>query len=411
MDKPNPKSSSFEGYARRRFKMAGKALLEGGHPWFAQVDALAAAAKDVPGGFLSFAHYDYLGLMHDPRMNAAAKEAIDAFGSGAGASRLVGGERTAHRKFEEDMAEFLGVGGVLAMISGYLTNMSIISHIMGPRDLVITDDLAHNSIVMGAKAGRFEYKKFRHNDLDHLEHILETERSNYARVLIAAEGLYSMDGDLADLPRLVDIKDRHDAWLLLDEAHSYGVLGETGRGLCERAGVDPERVELQIGTLSKSFASSGGFIAASKEVIEWLRFTLPCFVYSVGLSPATLATAQTSLDLLKAEPERVRKLRRNSQMFLNKARAAGLNTFTAVGEAVVPVLFQTQAQVLAVSHILLEQGIYAPPIVHVGVPKDLPRIRFFISAAHEEADIDRVITALQHAAEMTADLSGQAVGT
>ncbi|MGR3321698.1 MAG: aminotransferase class I/II-fold pyridoxal phosphate-dependent enzyme [Pseudooceanicola sp.] len=411
MDKPNPKSSSFEGYARRRFRMAGSALLEGGHPWFAATDKLAEAAEDKPGGFLSFAHYDYLGLLKDPRMNDAAKQSIDDFGSGAGASRLVGGERSHHRRFESEMAEFLGVGGVLAMISGYLTNVSIISHIMGPRDLVITDDLAHNSIVMGAKAGKFEFKKFRHNDLDHLEHILETERSNYARVLIAVEGLYSMDGDLADLPRLVEIKDRHDAWLLLDEAHSYGVLGDTGRGLCERAGVDPERVELQIGTLSKSFASSGGFIAASSEVIEWLRFTLPCFVYSVGLSPATLATAQCALDILKEEPERVRKLRHNSQYFLSKARAAGLNTFTAVGEAVIPVLFQTQAQTLAVSQILLEQGIFAPPIIHVGVPKDLPRIRFFISAGHEEADIDRVVQALAQATEMTADLAGKAVGT
>ncbi|MGH1423971.1 MAG: aminotransferase class I/II-fold pyridoxal phosphate-dependent enzyme [Pseudooceanicola sp.] len=411
MDKPNPTSSSFEGYARRRFKMAGRALLEGGHPWFASTDTLADAAKDLPGGFLSFAHYDYLGLGHDPRMTGAAKGAIDEFGTGAGASRLVGGERSAHRKFEDDMADFLGTGGVLAMISGYLTNMSIISHIMGPRDLVITDDLAHNSIVMGAKAGRFTYKKFRHNDLDHLEHLLETERTNYARVLIAAEGLYSMDGDLTDLQRLVDIKDRHDAWLLLDEAHSYGVLGETGRGLCERCGVDPERVELQIGTLSKSFISSGGFIAAPKEVIEWLRFTLPCFVYSVGLSPATLASAQMALDILRAEPERVRRLRHNSQLFLSKARAAGLNTHTAVGEAVIPVLFQTQMQTMAVSQILLDQGIYAPPIIHVGVPKDLPRIRFFISAGHEEADIDRVVNAVAQATEMTADLAGQAVGT
>ncbi|MDF1856021.1 aminotransferase class I/II-fold pyridoxal phosphate-dependent enzyme [Pseudooceanicola sp.] len=391
--------------------MAGSALLEGGHPWFAHTDTIADASNKLAGGYVSFAHYDYLGLLKDPRMTAAAKAAIDEFGSGAGASRLVGGERTAHRKFEDDMAEFLGVGGVLALISGYLTNMSIISHFMGARDLVITDDLAHNSIVMGAKAGKFSHIKFRHNDLDHLEHILTTERSKYARVLIAAEGLYSMDGDLADLPRLVEIKDRHDAWLLLDEAHSYGVLGDAGRGLCERCGVDPERVELQIGTLSKSFASSGGFIAASKVVIDWLRFTLPCFVYSVGLSPATLATAQTALDILKAEPERVRALHRNSQMFLSKARAAGLDTHTAVGEAVIPVLFQTQEQTLAISQILLEQGIYAPPIIHVGVPKDLPRIRFFISAGHTEADIDRVVTALAQAAEMTADLVGKAVGT
>ncbi|TKZ17367.1 aminotransferase class I/II-fold pyridoxal phosphate-dependent enzyme [Shimia litoralis] len=198
----------------------------------------------------------------------------------------------------------------------------------------------------------------------------------------------------------MDIKDRHDAWLLLDEAHSYGVLGKTGRGLCEHFNVDPKRIELTIGTLSKSFASSGGFIAADTNVIEWLRFTLPGFVYSVGLSPATVASAHKALDILRAEPQRVTKLRSNSCHFLDAAKAANLNTGMAVGEAVVPILFSSPEECMFVAETLMAQGIYAPPVIHVGIPKDLPRIRFFISAAHSIADLDRVVVAVAHAAQL-----------
>ncbi len=392
--------SSFAAFAERRFRLSGKALIENGHPYFVPTDALENASDTWPDGYLSIAHYDYLGLAHDPRVTQAAKDAIDNHGTGVGASRLVGGERLAHRALEDALAEFLNVGAVLSMISGYLTNVSLISHVMGPRDLVLADELAHNSIVLGGKCGKFDYKTFQHNDLNDLERIMDDVADQYHRVLIVTEGLFSMDGDVTDLPRILDIKEKHDAWLLLDEAHSYGVLGTTGRGLCEHYGIDPARIELTVGTLSKSFSSSGGFICASAEVIEWLRFTLSGFVYSVGLSPATVASAHAALDVLRNEPERVTRLRSNSLKFLTKARDAGLNTGSAIGEAVIPVLFKTPEDCVFVAEHLMNMGIYAPPIIHVGVPKDLPRIRFFLSALHTENDIDRVIseilTALSH---------------
>ncbi|MEC8195600.1 MAG: aminotransferase class I/II-fold pyridoxal phosphate-dependent enzyme, partial [Pseudomonadota bacterium] len=238
---------------------------------------------------------------------------------------------------------------------------------------------------------------YAHNDLDDLERLLHKHRADYGRVLICTDGLFSMDGDITDLPRLLDMKDAYDAWLLLVEAHSYGVLGAPGRGRCEPFDVNPNRVEIAIGTLSKSFASSGGFVAANADVIEWMRFCLPGFVYSVGLPPATTASAHAALRLLREEPERVTKLRANSQYFMRKAADAGLNTGTAIGEAVVPILFETPDDCVFVAEALMQQGIYAPPVVHVGIPKDMPRIRFFISAAHTEADIDRVITAVAQA--------------
>lgn len=392
-----PKSSSFLAFAERRFRLSGRALIENGHPYFVPTDALEAQSDQWPGGYLSMSHYDYLGLMHHPKTIAAAKDAIDAQGTGVGASRLVGGERLAHRALEEDMADFLGVGGVLSIISGYLTNVSVIGLLLGPRDLVLVDELSHNSIVVGARGVKAHMETYAHNDLDDLERLLHKHRADYGRVLICTDGLFSMDGDITDLPRLLNMKDSYDAWLLLDEAHSYGVLGETGRGLCEHFGEDPQRVEIAIGTLSKSFASSGGFVAANADVIEWMRFCLPGFVYSVGLPPATTASAHMALRLLRDEPERVAKLRANSQYFMQKAAAAGLHTGTAIGEAVVPILFETPDDCVFVAEALMQQGIYAPPVVHVGIPKDMPRIRFFISAAHTEADIDRVISAVAEA--------------
>ncbi len=386
-----PERPSFAAVAERRFRLAGKAIIEKGHPYFVPVDTLEKKYAASPDGYLSLAHYDYLGLAKHPAVLKAAHDAIDSMGAGAGASRLVGGERSTHRELERNLAEFLGVGDVLTMISGYLTNVSLINHLLGPRDLVLIDELAHNSIVVGAKSGKFECQTFDHNNFDDLEQRLAEARGNYRHVLVVVEGLYSMDGDIPDLPRLLEIKEAHDAWLLVDEAHSYGVLGDHGRGITEHFGIDPSRIELSVGTLSKSFASSGGFICASADIIAWLRFTLPGFVYSVGLAPATVATATAALEVLRGDKERVARLKRKSRLFLDTARAAGLNPGDAIGEAVVPLFFDDPMQTMMVSHVLLEHGIYAPPIVQVGVPKDQPRIRFFFSAEHRDQDLIRAV--------------------
>ncbi|MDJ0824361.1 MAG: aminotransferase class I/II-fold pyridoxal phosphate-dependent enzyme [Rhodobacter sp.] len=386
-----PERPSFAAVAERRFRLAGKSIIEKGHPYFVPVDRLEQMYRSKPDGYVSLAHYDYLGLARHPDVLQAASDALREFGSGAGASRLVGGERSTHRALERELAEFLGVGDVLAMISGYLTNVSLINHLLGPRDLVLIDELAHNSIVIGAKSGKMECQTFAHNDLDDLEARLEAVRGDYRHVLVVVEGLYSMDGDIPDLPRLVALKERYDAWLLVDEAHSYGVLGENGRGVTEYFGIDPSRIELSVGTLSKSFVSSGGFICASEDVIAWLRFTLPGFVYSVGLAPATVASARAALGILRGDKDRVARLKAKSRLFLDSARAAGLNPGDAIGEAVVPLFFDSPEQTMMVSQVLMEHGIYAPPIVQVGVPKDQPRIRFFFSAEHRDEDIVRAV--------------------
>ena len=196
-----------------------------------------------------------------------------------------------------------------------------------------------------------------------------------------------MDGDVADLAGLVELKERHKAWLLIDEAHSIGVLGNEGRGLWEHAGVDPQQIDLIIGTLSKTLGSCGGFVAGKEPVINWLRYTLPGFVYSVGLSPVISAAAETALQLMQEETWRIERLRQNAELFIELAHDAGLDTGPAIGRGVVPILFSDSLETLAASSHLMDNGYYVPPIIQIGVPKDQPRLRFFISALHTEAEI------------------------
>jgi 7-keto-8-aminopelargonate synthetase-like enzyme len=280
-------------------------------------------------------------------------------------------------------------------VSGYLANVSTISHVMGKRDVIFYDELIHNSIVCGIAGSKATSVQFGHNDMEQLERLLKERRSSYRNSLIVVESLYSMDGDIANLPELLDLKDRFRSWLLVDEAHSIGVLGRSGRGVSEHFGVDPRCIDIITGTLSKTFVSCGGFVCAQKPVIEWMRYTLPGFVYSVGLPPVIAAVADAALTVLMGEPERIAKLQTNAQRFLDKAREAKLATGSAVGQGIVPILFPNSKSTMEGSEFLLENNIFAPPIVQFGVPKELPRIRFFISARHSTEDIDRTIETME----------------
>ncbi|MGJ0426461.1 aminotransferase class I/II-fold pyridoxal phosphate-dependent enzyme [Methylocystis sp.] len=390
------KHKSLEDYAARRFRFAGNALLEFSDPFFAQIDRLRAEFEAQGKHFVSFANYDYLGLANHPRIREEAKREVDGLGVGALASRLVGGERTTHKPFEAEIAEFLGMESALTLVSGYLSNVTTIAWLMsGKRDAIFIDELAHNSIVAGADGAPAQVVKFRHNDLDHLEHLLARHREEYRNVLIVVEGVYSMDGDTADLPRLLAIKEKFQVWLLVDEAHSLGVLGATGRGLAEHQGVDPARIDLIVGTMSKTLASCGGYVCGKKQVIDWFRYTLPGFVYSVGLSPVILAAARTALRLMQEETWRIAKLAGNAELFRTVAHEAGFSTGPAIGRGVVPILFSSDVETMWASQHLLENGYYVPPVVRIGVPKDGPRLRFFFSAGHSEAEIRGVIQTLR----------------
>jgi 8-amino-7-oxononanoate synthase len=345
-------------------------------------------------GGVNFGVYDYLGMARDPAVLAAAKAAIDRYGTSAGASRLVSGEKQVHRDLERALAEFLGTQAALAFVSGHATNVTTIGHLMGPEDLIVYDTLAHNSIIQGAQLSGANRRAFPHNDWRALDALLSEVRHHHRRVLIAIEGVYSMDGDIPDLPRFVDVKKRHKALMLVDEAHSLGILGATGRGLGEHSGVARADVDLWMGTLSKALASCGGYIAGSAEIVKYLAYTAPGFVYSVGLPPSNTAAALAALSLLRAEPGRVSRLRELAALFLHLARQRGLNTGPSAGTPVIPVIVGNSVKTLRLSSALLARGIHVQPILHPAVPEQAARLRFFITINHSESQVRETVSAV-----------------
>ncbi|MES9881118.1 MAG: aminotransferase class I/II-fold pyridoxal phosphate-dependent enzyme [Sedimenticola sp.] len=335
-------------------------------------------------------------MADDPRVCAAARAAIDTYGTSVSASRIASGERPFHRALERDLAALTGAEDALVFVSGFGTNETVISHLLGPGDLIVHDDLIHSSVLQGALASGARRMDFRHNDLDDLEQLLSRNRRQYHQCLIVVEGLYSMDGDIPDLSRLVAIKDRHHAALMVDEAHSVGVLGETGRGLAEFCGVDAGAVELWMGTLSKSLASCGGYIAGAASLIEYLRYSVPGFVYSVGITPANAAAANAALEIMRREPDRVTRLHLNADSFLAKAHALGLETGLEQAYAVVPVMVGDEELAVRLSAALLEQGVDVQAAIFPAVPEGQARLRFFITSEHSAQQIDEALTKAAH---------------
>lgn len=352
---------------------------------------LGATAVHEGRELVNFASYDYLGLNQEPAVAEAAKAAIDECGTSVSASRLVAGERMMHRELERELADFYGSDACLTFVSGHATNISTIGMLMTPEDLIVQDELMHNSAIVGAKLSRATSINFRHNDLDDLEKVLRENRAKHKNALIVAEGLYSMDGDYPDLPRLIEIKKRYGAWLMIDEAHALGVLGKTGRGAHEHFNIDPREVDIWMGTLSKTLGSCGGYICGSHDLIEILKYQAPGFVYSVGLSPPATAAALAALRVLKADPGRVATLQANGRFFVEEAARAGLDTMTSAGLSVVPVMIGDPVRAVRLTDRLLERGINALPIIHPAVPMKAARIRFFITSRHTREQISSTV--------------------
>jgi 8-amino-7-oxononanoate synthase len=353
---------------------------------------------------INFCSYDYIGMSCDPEVQRAAQDAIATYGTSVSASRLVSGQRSLHRDLERTLADWLGAEDAITFVSGFATNADTIGHLMGPEDLIVYDALVHASIRQGIRLSGATARPFRHGDLDALEKILKRGRGTARQILIVVEGVYSMDGDIPDLPRLVELKRRYGTLLMVDEAHSMGVIGETGRGISEHWGVAAGEVDLWMGTLSKAFASCGGYIAGSRDLVTYLRHTAPGFVYSVGLSPAHAAAALTALRLLARQPERVQLVRSRSQLFHDLALERGLDTGNANRDAAVIPLMTGEPKVAAyMSRYMLGRGILALPIGFPAVPRNRTRLRFFVSSRHSEDDIRAAIEAM---ADGLAELRG-----
>jgi 7-keto-8-aminopelargonate synthetase-like enzyme len=269
--------------------------------------------------------------------------------------------------------------------------VSVLSHLFGPSDIILCDALIHNSALQGAAFSGARWVTFPHNDWQACDRMLAELRGRYRRAVIVIEGAYSADGDVPDLNRFVDVKLRHGAMLMVDEAHSLGVLGRTGRGICESASVAPGSVDILMGTLSKSLASCGGYVAGSAELTSYLKYTAPGFVYSVGITPPNAAAALAALQVLEREPERVARLRENAARFLALAQHAGLNVGQGTGTAVIPVLIGDSVRAVRASQRLFECGVNVQPMISPAVANDAARLRFFVSSEHSAEQIEQAV--------------------
>ncbi|MDT5102371.1 MAG: hypothetical protein QOC76_6108 [Mycobacterium sp.] len=365
------------------------------NPYFLVNDGVTRDTSFINGAeVINFSSYNYLGMSGHPAVADAVADAVRRWGSSCSASRPISGEKPVHRELELELARLLGTEDAIALVSGHATNVTVIGHLLGEGDLVIHDSLAHDSIMQGCMLSGATRRPFPHNDHAALDELLTNIRHQYRRVLIVIEGVYSQDGDIPDLPGFIEVKRKHQALLMIDEAHSIGVLGETGGGIGEHFGVDRTDVELWSGTMSKALAGCGGYVGGSRELVEYLKYTTPGFVYSVGMPPPTAAASLAAIRAIRSEPEHLRRLHELSSLFLALAREAGLDTGDSEGTPVIPCIVGSSATALKLSNALLGRGINANPIIYPAVPEDKARLRFFVTSCHSDEQIRYTVKAL-----------------
>ncbi len=377
------------GYEKMLVPKAASQRLGLANPFFLSHEGVAGAVTRIEGReYINFSSYNYLGLCGHPAVNKAARDAIDRYGTSASASRLVAGERPVQRELEEALAELYGVEDCVVFVSGHATNVSTIGYLFGPKDLIVHDSLIHNSVIEGIKLSGASRRSFPHNDVAALDRLLSSSRAQFERVLVVIEGHYSMDGDIPDLPAFIELKRRHKAFLMVDEAHALGVLGATGRGVAEHFGADGRDVDIWMGTLSKTLAGCGGYIAGERALVEHLKYAAPGFVFSVGMAPPLAAASLAALQVMLKEPERVSRLQERSHATLQMLRGEGVNVGLSMGFAIIPVIIKSSLKAVKLSRHLFERGVNVSPIIHPAVEEKMARLRLFMSAMHTQSQIE-----------------------
>jgi acyl transferase domain-containing protein/7-keto-8-aminopelargonate synthetase-like enzyme len=360
------------------------------NPYFSVHEALCGDTTVVGGKeMINFSSYNYVGSSGDPVVSKAAQDAIARYGTSVSASRVASGEKPLTLELERALADFFGTEDCIVLVSGHATNVTVIGHVVGAGDLIVHDALAHDSIVQGAKLSGAKRRPFPHNDWQALDRLLTQVRGQYKKVLICIEGTYSMDGDIPDLPKFIEVKKKHHALLLVDEAHSAGVVGDTGRGVGEYFHVNRADVDMWMGTLSKSFASCGGYIAGSKALVEYLKYTTPGFVFSVGIPPPNAAAALAATQQILAHPERVKQAKANAARFIQLLKDRGVDTGMSKDTAVVPAIIGNSVLCLQLSDALKTHGVNVQPILYPAVEEDQARLRFFLSSLHKDEQLVR----------------------
>ncbi|MDE0813527.1 MAG: 8-amino-7-oxononanoate synthase [Alphaproteobacteria bacterium] len=331
---------------------------------------------------VSFSCNDYLNLSHHPDVIRAANEANVRYGVGSGASRLITGNHPLFRDLELRLARLKGAEDACVFGSGYLANMGIIPTLLGPGDLILADELSHSCILAGSDISKADTFIFRHNDLDHVAALLAEHRAGHLRAMIVTDGVFSMDGDMAPVSALADLAEEYDAWLMTDDAHGVGVVGD-GRGSTHALGA-AGRVPLQMGTLSKAIGGYGGYLCADKTVIDLMKTRSRTFIYSTGLAPAAAAAAIAAIDVIETEPDYVALPLAKASLF---AKLAGL---PAPESCIVPIVLGDPARTLAASKLLDDAGYIVTAIRPPTVPPGTARLRFTFTAGHDDVDVRRL---------------------
>ena len=342
---------------------------------------------------VQLASYSYLGLIGHPRIDAAAKTAVDAYGSGAGGVRLLTGTTDLHERLEVRISSFAKREDACVFSSGYITNIAIITGLTGPGDLVLMDKLDHASIVDGCLLSGAKWKTYRHNDVAHLEKLLKDAAGDYATIMVVADSVFSMDGDIMDLPAIRALCDTYGARLMVDEAHSVGSLGVTGHGIEEHFDMYGA-IDVKMGTLSKSIPSIGGYCAGSHDMVDYLRHFSRPFIFSAALPPAATAAALEAFDVIEDEPWRVAKLHEQTGTYISGLKAQGWDTMFS-STCVVPVMVGDESKTMDLTRMLFDRGIFVCPIVHPAVPRGTDRLRTCLMATHTDEDIAQALDAFE----------------
>lgn len=341
---------------------------------------------------LMLASYEYLGLLGHDELNAAAVEAIADYGTGHHGSRLLTGTTSNHCDLEFRLADWMRSDDAIVFSSGYVANLATISALVGPGDYIVSDSLNHASIVDGCRMSGAEIAEYKHNDMHELTSALL--RSNGRRTLVVVDAVFSMEGDIVDLPSVVEICKKHEALLMVDEAHSMGVLGKTGRGVQEHFGLDPGDIDIKMGTLSKSLAGSGGFVAGHREIITYLRHHARGYIFSGALPSVYASVAIAALEVLQQEPARVAQIWDNVQYYLSGLKRLGFDTGTCE-TPIVPIMTRSNDATLQFTHLCRQEGLLVAPVCYPAVPMDAPRLRTCITSSHQQPELDFALDVLE----------------
>jgi len=369
-------------------------------PYFRLIESEAGPEMEIEGSSkVMLGSNNYLGLTGDPRVKAAARDALERYGTGLTGSRFMNGTTPLHVELERELADWMHADDVIVFTTGHQANVGCLGTILGPGDTVICDSADHASILDGVKLSGAKLRPFRHNQMDKLERMLERAASDGGGVLVVVDGIFSMEGDVCDLPAIVELCEHHGARLMVDEAHAVGVLGERGAGTCELFGLE-DRVDLRMGTFSKSLASCGGFITGPTEVIDYLRVTSRPFIFTAAAVPAAVGAALGALRVIREEgPELARRLLDNAAYLRQGFRDLGLQVVepgklsdgSEVVTPVIPVLVGEDWQAVHLWKALFDAGVYTNVAIHPAVPPSGSLLRTSLMATHERHHLDRAL--------------------